>query len=348
MRINECYCYRGCCTEWEQEILLYMDRELSPESSDRVQRHLERCDECARFYRIIDREEQLLSGRLRHKVEMTADPDVIADLVMRDIPAFQPINFSQRAVGHVTTALLYLMDRNRRHYSLAASILICVAGVLFALQAGTVAEEKYINIVRGGSYIRVAPKEPILITSDEGEFFDLPDNSVVYATKDTCFSIDSYSMENDNSSINEERSLKLISGSLYIDVQPHPMKIGFNVVCANAKATVFGTQFYVHTTTGQNKTTEVGVREGRVMVEKLGKSQIGSTLISPKEMTSVSSFNGKVYLRYPYALRTDIRRILDCFNEARSDRSARRIFPVLKIAGEENLVLDEQSSFDLK
>lgn len=342
MSVNECYCYRGCCTEWEQEILLYLDRELPSDGNERVQRHLERCDECARFYRIIDREEQLLSGRLRHKVEMTFDPEIISELVMNDIPAFQPITFPQRVKEQVGLAFSFLMDRNRRHYSLAASILICVVGILFAMQVGSVTDEQTINIVRNGTYMRVASKEPIWINLDEGEFIELPDRSVLYATKDTCFSVDSYNTEHNDSNIDDERSLRLITGSLCIDVNPRPEKIGFSVVCPNAKATVFGTQFYISATTGPNKTTLVGVREGRVMVQKLGQNV--STLLNPKEMTSVSSFNGKVYLRIPYSIQPEIRKILDCFDEeTRGNRSARRLLPVLNVTSGENTIVNEKN-----
>ncbi|MGC9329113.1 MAG: FecR domain-containing protein [Candidatus Hinthialibacter sp.] len=340
---NNEYCYRGCCTEWEQEILLYMDHELSPDSCERVQRHLVRCDECARFYRIMDREEQLLSGRLRHQVELTTEPDVIADLVMRDIPAFQPITFSQRVKEQVSAAAFYLFDRDRRHYSLAASILICVFGLLLTMRVGNVAEVKDINIVRTGQVIPIAPKEPIFVFLDEGEFIQLPDDSVIYAMKDTYFSVNSCNMNPlESSSINEERSLQLFSGKLCIHVSPHPAKIGFSVVCPNAKATVFGTQFYISTTTGANKVTEVGVREGSVMVEKRGKNQVGLTILEDKEMTTVSSFNGRVNLRSPYPLRPDLRRLLDCFNEARRDRSARRMLPVLHLTeNQKNVVQDD-------
>ncbi len=344
MSINECYCYRGCCTEWEQEIMLFMDHELSNDGSERVQHHLDRCEECARFYRIIDREEQLLSGRIRHQFEMNVDPDIIADLVMSDIPAFQPITFPQRVMGYAGTASRFLFDRNRRHYSLAASILICVMGILFAMRVGNVSDERSIHLVRNGNVIRWLPKEPILISplQPEGEFIKLPDDTLVYAEKDTCFYIETYPdpQNSGNSNIEEERSLHLMYGSLCLDVSP--AKEGFSVSCSNAKAIVFGTQFYMSTTPGPNKVTLVGVRKGEVMVEKRGKNQMGRTVLHQREMTKLTNLNGNISLPVPYALHPDLRRLLDCFNEACTDRSAWRMIPVLKVINSEELLINEE------
>ncbi len=344
MKIDGCYCYRGCCTEWEQEIMLYMDHELSPESCERVQRHLDRCDECARFYRVFDREEQLLSGRIRHQMESAVDTDLFADLVMSDIPAFQPITLPQRIKGYAGAAFAYVFDPHRRHYSLAASILICVVGILFAMQVGYVTEESPIHIVRNGTVMSVLPKQAIWISplQSEGEFIELPDGSLVYASKNTCFSIDSYPETSGKSNIETERSLSLIYGSICIDV--NPAKEGFSVTCSNAKAKVFGTQFFIGTNSGPNKITVVGVRKGEVMVEKRGRNQLGYTVLRQREMTKVTSVrDDKVSLPSPYSLHPDLRRLLDCFNEARSDRSARRMLPVLNVTNSEDFVINNES-----
>jgi Putative zinc-finger/FecR protein len=346
MSANETMCYRGCCTEWEHEILLYMDHELAPNSCERVQRHMEKCEDCARFYRIIQREEQLLCGRLRNQVEMTTDPGVIADLVMSDIPAFQPVTWQQRLADHAATVFNYLSDKNRRHYSLVASILVCLFGILFTMQVGNVTEEGVINIVRSGIRTHVAPGEYIVVSTDEGEFIELPDQSVVYATPGTYFTIESYLdhkvvSDSGGETINEERHLKLISGALCIDVRSHPVKTGFSVTCSNADAKVFGTQFYVHTTTGPDKVTQVGVRTGQVMVEKRGKNQVGYTVLGKREMTTVTNFNGNVHLLAPRNLKHNISKLLECFNEQLDDRAARRMLPVLKIIGEDKVILSD-------
>ena len=331
MSANECYCYRGCCTEWEQEIMLYMDHELSPDSCERVQRHLTRCEECARLYRIMDREEQLLSGRIRNQLDTTVDPETFADFVMSEIPAYQPITLPQRVMEYTGAAFNYVFDANRRHYSLAASILICVIGILFAMRVGGVTEERYIHIVRNGTVTPVLPTEPILVSQlqSEGEFFELPDGSLVYATKNTCFSIDAYPdyQNKDTSNIDSERSLTLISGEICIDVIPS--KEGFSVNTSNAKAKVFGTQFFVGTASRPNKVTVVGVRTGKVMVEKRGKNQLGYTVLEPRDMTKVTTVNQNVSIPGTYSLHPNLKRLLNCFNEARSDRSARRMLPVL-------------------
>ncbi|HOJ59188.1 MAG TPA: zf-HC2 domain-containing protein [bacterium] len=335
------YCYTGCCTEWEQEIHLYIDGELSPAGCERVRRHLAKCEDCACFYRVVEREEQLLSGRLRQKVAMSAVPSLIADQVMDVIPSLQPITWGQRITKPVWAAASYCLDQNRRHYALAASMLICVIGVLLTMRIGNVEEEHFVHIKRNGTLMRVTLFEPIYISRPEGEFIEFPDGSLAYATYDTWFSVNAYQDEGGTSNVGTDRRLSLKSGELYLDVRP--AKEGFSVICPNSRTMVFGTQFYIRINSGPMKETTVVVRTGQVSVEKLGKDQMASTIVEKGYMTKVFSYNGTVRMRIPYKADPLLMKRLNLFNEAKEDRSAQRLVPLLDVISK-NGVLSRSGS----
>ncbi len=330
------YCYTGCCTEWEQEILLSLDGELSPAGCERVRRHLEKCEDCARFCRVIEREEQLLSGRLRQKADLAAVPGLIANQVMDVLPSLQPITWSQRFSEQAWAAAAYCLDRNRRHYALAASMLICVVGVLFTMRVGNVEEEHFVHIKRNGTLMRITPFEPIYISRPEGEFIEFPDGSLAYATYDTWFSVNAYQDEGGASNVGTDRRLSLNSGELYIDVRP--AKEGFSVLCPNSRTMVFGTQFYIRINSGPMKETTVVVRTGQVSVEKLGKDQMASTIVEKGFMTKVFSYDGTVRMRVPYKADSVLMKRLHLFNEAKENRTAQRLVPLLDVISRDGVL----------
>ncbi len=315
----------GCCTEWEQEIILYLDHELSPKGRARVERHLSRCLSCARYYREIEREEYLLSGYLSHEVQPSFPENLFTDEVMNALPDSKPRTYGRKALELLLSVTRQISARDRWHVAVAASILICLAGVLVTLTMGNVPQEQFVQIKRLGQFYPYRIHEPIYITNSQGEFFEFPDGSIAYAVRDTCFTIESYQEGSSDSNVGMDRQLRLKFGALFLDVRP--AKERFSVICSTARASVFGTQFYIHINRGPQKEAIVAVREGRVQVEKLGQDQMANTVLDERQMTRVYSANGIVRLHAPKLIDSALLRNLDLFDRARSDRSVQRMFP---------------------
>ncbi|MEW6237480.1 MAG: FecR domain-containing protein [Candidatus Omnitrophota bacterium] len=314
---------KGCCTEWEQEIILYLDNELSSDGCGRVEKHLKRCENCANFYYGAEREERLLAGALRQQAKTGYHTLAIADNVMDALPGFQPITLSRRSKDLGLFFSQFLMDQGRRHAAIAASILVCILGMYATLQMGYVTEEPFIHIERSGVLVSSPYRQPYFIVRPEGEFFEFPDGSVIYASPNTLFSVENYPEIEEKNSVGMERRIRLQSGELFIDVQPR--EEGFTVVCPNGTAKVVGTQFYVNVTSGATKITTVAVREGIVLVETKGRN----TRTAAGQMTRLWSMsNGKkISLQLPEPTRLDLKRRLDVFNQCIGDRSAQMLVP---------------------
>jgi hypothetical protein len=316
----------GCCTEWEQEIVLYLDDELSPQGRSRVERHLSRCLSCSSFYRELEREEYLLAGRLCHEAHPFFPTDEFTDEVMNTLPVSNPRTYSRKIVELVCAVSRIAASKGHRHVAVAASILICLAGVLVTLSMGNMPQERMVKIKRFGTFYDYRIHEPIYVTDSRGEFFEFPDGTTAVATNGTCFTIESYQEGSSDSNVGEDRQLRLMFGALFLDVRA--AKERFSVRCANARASVFGTQFYIHINRGPHKETTVAVRQGRVQVEKLGQDQMVNTVLSERQMTRVYSTNGVVRLQTPSPIDGALLRDLDLFDKARSDRSFQQIFPI--------------------
>lgn len=334
----------GCCTEWEQEIYLYLDNELSSSGRERVERHLEKCDRCSRFCRVSEQEEQLLAGRLRHQAEFDFLQEAIADCVMDGIPVLQPKTLVQRVVELGCRTAHFFYDQNHRHYALAASLMICVAGILAAMNM-EVPEDHRIQIKRNSTYYPANVMDPILVSLNGGETFEFPyDGSVIYASKDTIFTILSYpKKENDSYNIGVDRRLNLISGELFVEVKPSPTKEGFSIVNANSEIRVYGTQFYVSVKRDPIKVTTVAVSRGQVIVDKRGE-QRGSTILKAREMTQVvTGRNNQNSLANPKQINSNTLRRLNKFNDFLDHRDPQRFIPFGSILDETILKDDEET-----
>ncbi len=319
----------GCCTEWEQEIYLYLDRELSPNGRERVERHLEKCECCARFYRVSEQEEQLLAGRLRHQTEFDFLQEAIAGRVMDGIPAIQPKTLGQRMVGIGRWTAAYFRDQSHRHYALAASLLICVAGILAAMNMSGDIPQNRIHFIRNDTFLPYNAKDPIYVSRAEGESFEFPtDGSVVYATPETIFTVDSYPEKNVASiNIGVGRRLTLLSGTLFVDVQP--AQEGFSIVNANSEIQVLGTQFLVSVNPGTEKVTTIAVNRGTVRVDIRNDNR--STSLKVREMTHVVNMGKRTLLKSPKEINSDILRMLDRFNAFLSHRDPQRLSQFLRM-----------------
>jgi len=314
---------KGCCTEWEQEIILYLDNELSYDGCGRVEKHLKRCDNCAVFCHSVEREERLLAGALRQQAKTGYHALAIADNVMDALPDFQPVTLNRRFQDWGLSFSQFFLNQGRRHAAIAASILVCILGMYATMQMGYVTEEPLIHIKRSGVLFTSVCRQPYYIVRREGEFFEFPDGSVVYASPNTLFSVENYPEVEEKNSVGMERRIRLQSGELFIEVQPR--KEGFSVICPNGSAKVVGTQFYVSVTSGTTKITTVAVREGIVMVETKGRN----TRPVAGQMTRLWSMsNGKkISLQLPESIRPDLRRRLDVFNQCISDRTSQMLVP---------------------
>ncbi len=330
-------------TEWEQEIGLYVDNELPESSRERVERHLKRSEASACYYRILQREEQHMAGRLRHKIQPFLKSDQFVDSVMDSLPAHPTHPLWHKVKSWSEAAFVFFRTPGYSRVALAVSILVCVAGILASRYLSTPEEPRFLNLKKNGRIISITLPEYILVDRQSaGEFYEFPDTSFAYAEPGTLFSVENFQEGGGVANVGTDRRLTLSYGEMYIDV--HPEQEGFTVECVNAKVTVFGTQFYVSSKDGK---TIIAVREGKVMVEKHGRNQNGNTLISNNQMTEVISNNGNVIMRHPKKITSLLKERLDLFNEAYLKRSQTKGMPFDPFHPEKELPTDVEELHEL-
>ena len=294
----------GCCIEWEQEITLYLDGELPSESRSRVERHLKKCPCCSRFFYQLEREEHLLAGKIRHQaIEFLPPPD-FCNRVMDALPPYVPNLLTQRLSSCWQQVREFFTSEGHRHMALAASMVICLMGILLSLQAGDVKEPHYIHLKVNGILTREILPEIFVPKQINGEYYEFPDSSTVFASYGSHFIVDDYPQDNQTEDIKNERRLILRSGEIFVDVQP--ARESFTILTANTQITVFGTQFYVWSKNTANKETVVAVRKGSVMVERRGNNQMGSVRLESGQQTIVSTKDGKTSLHVPEPVDADL------------------------------------------
>ena len=246
---------KGCCIEWEQETILYLDNELPDSGRSRVEKHMRQCKFCSALYREMERETQLIGGRLRHLAEVGM-PDIydnrsgncglnFTNAVMNSLPTSSVVSLQGRVKEKIRYISEMIKGPARIHLAVAASLLICILSIFTAFQFNAKTQNTCIAIKRNGVTQQIAMLNPILVSYEDGEFFEFPDGSIAYATKNTAFNIVSYQQGSDPKRIGTDRRIDLMQGEMFFDVEP--ANEGFNVICANAKTTVFGTQFLVCT-----------------------------------------------------------------------------------------------------
>ncbi|MDX9754548.1 MAG: FecR domain-containing protein [bacterium] len=319
---------KGCCVEWEQELILYLDNELPEQGCSRVKKHLRQCKYCAALYHEMERETQLIGGRLRHLADAGMPDLSFTNLVMDSLPSSTVMTIRGRSVEWGRRIRSILSGPARVHLAVAASLLICIAGIFATTLLNPDPRDITIEVKRNQDLQEYALLESILISHPEGEFFEFKDGSIVYAPQGTLFYIGAYQQGADQNNVGSDRQIHLLQGELFLEV--HPAKEGFNVVCANSKTTVFGTKFFV----GYNpdrKCTSVAVLEGQVFVEKVSKNNLrGSTVLHEKQMTQVIQREGHTALHSPVSImRVDpsiLTRLIQ-FRDALGNRQARGIMP---------------------
>jgi len=302
-------------TEWEQEIGLYLDNELSESNRERVERHLKRSEASARYYRILQREEQHLAGRLRHEIQPYLKSSQFTNSVMDALPAHPTHPLWHKIKSWSKATIVFFRTPGYSRVALAASILVCVAGILASLYLSTPEEPRILNLKKNGRIVSMTLPEYILVNHLEGEFYEFPDTSFAYAVTGTLFSIENYQEGSGEAYVGNDRRLTLNNGELYIDV--NPQNEGFTVETGNAKVTVFGTQFYI---SSKNRITTVAVREGKVMVEKNGRNQHGNTLVTAGQTTKVLTQDGNIILSHPKPINSALKENLNLFNDAYQNR----------------------------
>ncbi len=306
---------KGCCTEWEQEIILYLDNELSNEGMKRVDKHLTLCPLCKSFYQQMEREEILLAGVVRQETKSYIPNLAFTDQVMMNLPTSQSFTFPKALWNKTCELSDTLLEKGRRHYAVAASILICVIGIFATLNLGNVEGHTSIHFKRSGTIYSCSPQQPFFVYRPQGEYFEFEDRSILYATPETLFSIEAYPDQEEKNDVGMERRIRLQSGELFVDVEKR--KEGFSVVSPNARVTVAGTQFYIQVTPGPSKVTTVAVREGQVVVGTEGRN----TVPTAGQMTRIYAMQSgkKIVLQSPEpteSMRPDIVHRLEIFNES--------------------------------
>ncbi len=292
---TESYC---CSTEWEQEIILYLDNEISPSSRSRVERHLLHCAACNHYWQELEEQEKRIAGILRHEIQADLPKEEFTDRLMQSLPEPKTSLIWYRIADWIRDGVQNLFLQGWRQTALAATLLICILGTYFTLNMSNALDERFIHIKHKNQYERCFIPAPFRVTDPNGEFFEFPDGSIIYATYETLFTVEAFQDEHHDTlvaGIGQDRQIKLGHGELYIDVRP--AREGFTVRCPNARVRVFGTQFYVSNGVISKDKTVVAVREGIVMVEKVSRNRVAgsSAQLKAHQMTSVVGRGGRCY-----------------------------------------------------
>ncbi len=250
----------ACFSEWEQEILLYLDNELSPESRTRLEGHLNRCVHCRRFVEDQRRFESELGFDLRLKQRSHTLPNDFTEKIIENLPGMLPLHRWQRLrlFWEQTWCPQHWWQFTVRHAAVVISLflLIVIGGGSFFLN---IPEEDYdVRVIQVAKKAFLIPLgEPITNTAKEKVMYRLPDNSHIIVQPDSSFRIDAYQHQGD------DRALSMSRGEIWCDVLPSDE--GFSVTTPHAIVRVMGTRFSVKVTSAE---TKVEVVEGQVLIEK--------------------------------------------------------------------------------
>ncbi len=253
-----------CFSEWEQEIWLYLDGELSPEDRLRVERHLENCRRCREFLADVQPFQDRLYSHFQASAESHPLSKNFTRKIMSELPGMVPKPWHKRLWSLLRYNLTgkAIKQTFRYHPVTAMALFLVCAVTLFSIWLVNQGGHRSVTVKPyGGEPFKVGLSENMRCDSPEGEVLELPDGSLMVARSGAVFSIDAY--QNDG----EGRWISLRRGTVLFDVQTVPME-GFTVTTPQATVKVMGTCFAVAL---DGRETKVEVASGSVLVEDAGK-----------------------------------------------------------------------------
>ncbi|MFH1738911.1 MAG: FecR domain-containing protein [bacterium] len=275
MMVPEC-----CFSEWEQEIWLYFDNELSEEQRLRVERHLEKCRRCREFVADVRPLEDRTEAHFLKACGENTLPKDFNRKVLDRLPSMVSIPVHRRiwlAVRRILTIQGACLAMRRHPVTVAALILLCV-GSLFSTWLGRVEYDYPVKVIADGERaFLVRLSENIVCDDPSGQLYELPDGSLIYAEAGAVFSIETYQKRGD------DRWISLKRGDVWFSVETDPRE-GFTVSTPQALLKVMGTCFAVSL---ENRKTHVEVAHGSVLIENVGRKHPKSCRLKPgKEITA--------------------------------------------------------------
>jgi len=302
---------QGCTQEWMQEIVLLIDNELPDCRRKQTDEHIHHCRDCQVYYHSLLREDRLLAGRIQHDTQALSPSfsfEVMNSIEKQTIPSLMEKMYNRFAVMYK-----YMLAEGTWHTAVAVTILGCIFATYMSFHLGNAADPYYLPMMKNGELYTAVLPDDFIVNDDNGEFFYLPDGTVIYAAKNTSFVLTDYPKNVLEDPIDAERRIILWYGQLYLNVAPASQ--GFTVITPNAETKVFGTQFYVYSSLGRtNKHTTVAVKKGKVMVEK--RNQNGYTVLTDNLMTQISGIADTITMMKPLTMPSNIRDALNAFAAA--------------------------------
>lgn len=256
---------RECCfPEWEQEIWLYLDNELPEEDRIRVERHLENCRRCREFLVDIRPVESCIRSHFDAAAAHPL-PENFTDEVINYLPSMIALPRYRSlwlALGRYLTPRVIGGAMRRHPVTVAALFLLCV-GSLFSAWLGRVEYDYRVKVIASGERaFLVDLSESIWCEDPDGQLYELPDESLLFAQSGAVFSIEAYQNHGD------DRWISLKRGEIWLDVITKDQREGFTVSTPEARVKVMGTCFAVRR---EERKTCVQVVRGSVLVENVGR-----------------------------------------------------------------------------
>lgn len=249
-----------CFSEWEREILLYIDNELPPEGRTRVEHHLGHCNPCGHYYEEQRRIEAELGFDLRLHQRAHPLPLDFDEHIAGTLPRMKMLSLGQRMA-------IFLEEHwrpdawwayTRRHAAVATSLLLLlmVGGGSSLLNLPQARYDVQVIEVAKRAFLQPVG-ESISNNTSLDIMYRLPDMSHIIAKPNSSFAFDAYQRRGD------DRALRMTRGELWCDVLPTEQ--GFSVTTPHAIVRVIGTRFAVKVSPTE---TSVDVIEGQVLIEK--------------------------------------------------------------------------------
>ncbi len=301
--------FECCFSEWEQEIWLYLDGELSSEDRLRVERHLEHCRRCREFLADVQPVEDRFSFHLQASAAAHPLPVNFTKKIMSKLPGMIPMPWYQRLWSLARYGMTPEgIERTFRYHPVTAMALfiLCVV-TLFSVWLANQGGDYFVEVTPvEGKPFRVRLSESIRCDDPEGRIYELPDSTLVLAETGAVFSIDAYLDNGDGRWISVKR------GTVVFDVESIPRE-GFTVTTPQASIKVMGTCFAVSL---EGRETAVEVASGSVLVEDAGREYAKYCILKPGE--SVTADHRRGLLNWSRIEACRVHELLGPFDEIRA------------------------------
>jgi len=271
----------GCFQEWEAEILQYLDGELGESDRLRVERHVQTCRRCRAFLADMGPIERSIDQHFRATASENPLPEDFIQKVMSSLPSMisLPWHWKIRLAIREFSSREGLKRLIGQHPVTAGALVLFVIGTLSSIWLNHLEYDYRVKInAWGNKTFDVSLSQSVICENPNGQMYELPDGSLIFAQPGAVFSVEAYQKHGD------DRWVRLRRGEVWLDVRGD-VREGFTVTTPEARLKVTGTCFAVKL---EPDVSTVEVARGNVLVENVGRGHPKSCYLKPKKKISAN------------------------------------------------------------